>query len=170
MSHAQTSGMNATLFGLKRGYQAPLRFAQRILEGSGLTAARYDMMHALRRAKYGMAQGSLQEILGVTRSTVSRMLGSLEELGFVRREVDPTDRRRKIVRMTDEGRACLDTAYNRVVKPGWVHFAFCATLGTGGNIDRPVPKHCDEEMAELHGHLWSLRRGFGDTGSLSYRR
>ena len=56
------------------------------------------------------------------------------------------------------------------MRPGWVQFALCATLGTGGNIDLPVPKHCDREMAELDGHLWSIRRGFGDTGSLSYPR
>ena len=165
-----SSGMQKTLFGLKRAYQATLRFSQQLLSGWGLTAARYDMLHALKTRKDGMAQRHLQDVLGVTRATVSKMLGSLEDLGFVRREIDPTDRRRKIVWLTDEGRARLESAYENIVRPGWVQFALCATLGTGGNIDLPVPKHCDEQMAELGGHLWSLRRGFGDRGSLSYRR
>ena len=64
--------MNGRLFGLKRGYQSALRFSWRVLKGSGLTPARYDMCHALKLQKYGMRQKNLAEVLGVTRATVSR--------------------------------------------------------------------------------------------------
>src|ERR1700759_4156383 len=121
--------MNGRLFGLKRGYQSALRFSWHVLKGSGLTPARYDMCHALKLQKYGMRQKNLAEVLGVTRATGSRVVPSLDNLRYVRREFDPTDRRCKLVFLTDEGRARLDAAYNRIVRPGWVQFALALGLG-----------------------------------------
>ena len=162
--------MQSLLFGLKRGYQSALRLSRWVLEDFGLTPARYDLLHALRARKYGMGQTHLVKVLGVARSTVSEMLGSLEELGFVRREIDPSDRRRKIVWITEEGLARLDAAYDQIVKPGWVQFALAWVLATPRPGDLLPPRSCPLEMAELGGHLWKIRRGFADTGSLTYSR
>ena len=162
--------MNGRLFGLKRGYQSALRFSWHVLKGSGLTPARYDMCHALKLQKYGMRQKNLAEVLGGTRATVSRMVRSLEKLRYVRREFDATDRRCKLVFLTDEGRARLDAAYNRIVRPGWVQFALAWVLGTMRPGDLFPPRYCPVEMAELDAYLWKIRRGFADTGSLSYPR
>ena len=162
--------MNNLSFSLKRAHQSALRFFRKVLEDTGLTPARYDMMHALRPKKFGMGQKKLERVLGVTRATVSRMLASLEEHGLVRREIDPADRRCKIVWLTDEGRARLEAAYKLIVRPGWVRFAFDWVLGTRRSGHIFPPRFCDAEMAELDGHLRNLRRGFADTGSLSYPR
>src|ERR1700743_3966546 len=109
--------MNGRLFGLKRGYQSALRCSWHVLKGSGLTPARYDMCHALKLQKYGMRQKNLAEVLGVTRATVSRMVRSLEKLRYVRREFDPTDRRCKLVSLTEEGPRRLAASHNRVCGP-----------------------------------------------------
>ena len=170
MGRALISAVNYLFFDFKRAHHSALRFARFALRGHPLTPARYDMLHALRGKKEGMAQKGLVEVLGVTRPTVSRMLRSLEELRFVRRQVNPMDRRRKDVWLTDEGLAALDAAYNEIVRPGWVRFALAWTLGTRRNGNLLPPVFCHEEMAELDGHLRKIRRGFADSGSLSYPR
>jgi DNA-binding MarR family transcriptional regulator len=162
--------MNRLSFSLKRAHQAALRFARHALDGTGLTPARYDLLHAVKLRKGRMSQRDLERVLGVTRATVSRMLASLEELEFVRREVDPTDRRCNIVWLTAEGAACLEATYRKVVRPGWVRFAFDWVLGTRKPGDIFPPRFCFQEMWELDQRLWPIRRGFADTGSLSYPR
>ena len=161
--------MNRLLFSLKRAYQAMLRLPRVGLQNTGLTAARYDLLHALPK-KGSMRQQDLERVLGVTGATVSRMLGSLEELGFVRREVDPDDRRCKIVWLTEEGARRLKAAYEKVVKPGWFRFALDWALGPRRHGDIFGPRFCFKEMWEIHQRLWPIRRGFADTGSLSYPR
>ena len=163
--------MHKLLFSLKRAHQSTLRFSRQMLDKKGLTPARYDLLHALKlRRENGISQRHMKTVLGVCRATVSRMLGSLEELGLVRREVNPFDRRCKHVWLTDEGFARFQGAYDPIVRRGWVQYAVNATLGTGGYPEGIVPKYCVKKMAELDGHLWALRRGFGDTGSLGYPR
>jgi DNA-binding MarR family transcriptional regulator len=147
-----------------------LRFCRHALKGTGLTAARYDLLHALKRWKYGVAQRYLEQILGVTGATVSRMLGSLEELGLVRREVDPSDRRCKRAWLTKEGLACLEAAYDRVVRPGWVRFALDWALGPRRPGDIFPYRFSYPEMSELDRYLVMIRRGFADTGHLTYTR
>ena len=48
---------------------------------------------------------SLKDELGVSKSAVSQMLSNLEGEGFIRREIDPDDRRRIIVLPTDKTKA-----------------------------------------------------------------
>jgi DNA-binding MarR family transcriptional regulator len=162
--------MNRLMFSLKRAHQAALRFARRALKHTGLTAARYDLLHAVKLAKGRISQRDLERVLGVTAPTVSRMLGSLEDLGYVQREVDPADRRCNIVWLTAEGAERLEATYNKVVKPGWVRFALDWVLGPRGPGDIFPPRFCFAEMWDLHQRLWPIRRGFADTGSLSYPR
>ncbi len=53
------------------------------------------------------SQRELAEMLGVTEQTVSRMLVRLEHQGYVERDVDPVDRRRRTVVGTAAGRRVL---------------------------------------------------------------
>ena len=167
----RTSAVNRIFFSLKRAHQSVLRFSRQMLLNKGVTPARYDMLHALNlRRNSGIAQKQLQIILGVHKATVSRMLGSLEELGLVRRDINPFDRRCKDVWLTDEGFARLQAAYDPIVRRGWIQAALTAVLGTGGNPDLVPPRRCVEEQRQLDRHLWSFRRGFVDTASLGYPR
>jgi DNA-binding MarR family transcriptional regulator len=50
---------------------------------------------------------------GVSHATMSRMLAALEDAGAVRKQADPADARRQIVRLTRKGRAIHGAAYAR---------------------------------------------------------
>jgi len=102
--------MNGLVFGMKRAHQESLRVCRRLLEGTGMTPARFDLIRVLARdaaynGKVGQFQSVLWKVLGVSRATVSRMLGALEELGYVRRRILRKDRRQRWVELTREGAA-----------------------------------------------------------------
>lgn len=46
--------------------------------------------------------------VGMDRSSLSRMVDSLEEKGFVRRKNDPEDRRKVLISLTEKGERCYD--------------------------------------------------------------
>jgi len=107
---AQEVAVNGVLFGMKRAHQDSLRVCRRILAGTRMTPARFDLVQVLVRdaaynGRVGQFQSALWKALGVSRATVSRMLGALEELGFVRRLVMRKDRRLRWVELTREGAA-----------------------------------------------------------------
>lgn len=45
--------------------------------------------------------------LGISKQAAGKTIDTLEGLGYLRREVDPVDARRKIVRLTDRALDCL---------------------------------------------------------------
>jgi DNA-binding MarR family transcriptional regulator len=49
-----------------------------------------------------MTAGKIAELTGLTTGAITGMLDRLEKIGFVRREIDPTDRRRIYVHAEDE--------------------------------------------------------------------
>jgi len=102
------AGMNGALFGMKRAHQDAQRVCRRILVGTGMTPARFDLVQVLVRdaaynGKVGQFQSALWKTLGVSRATVSRMLGALEKMGLVRRLIMRKDRRLRWVELTRRG-------------------------------------------------------------------
>jgi MarR family transcriptional regulator, lower aerobic nicotinate degradation pathway regulator len=79
---------------------------------------RHFAEHDLRKQHYGVlrsladvgpaAQGPLADRVGLDRSDMVSLVDELEAAGHVRRNPDPTDRRRKIVTITAAGEAVLD--------------------------------------------------------------
>jgi DNA-binding MarR family transcriptional regulator len=164
----RTSAMHALFFGLKRAHQSTLRISRPTLTRMGLTAARFDLLYALRNRRRGMPQPALQRALGVTRATVSRMLQSLEELGLVRRTKDVRDRRRKLVELTASGRARIELAHEALVRSGWAQLAIDCALGGEGRAERWYRGSCFQAMGRLDDLLHAIRRAFYDTASLDY--
>lgn len=75
--------------------------------GMGLTPGEARTLVSAARAG-AVRQGALAESMGVEAMTLSTYLDRLEARGLVRRNPDPTDRRAKLVEVTDDARAVLD--------------------------------------------------------------
>jgi DNA-binding MarR family transcriptional regulator len=79
-----------------------------------LDAAGYAVLVAVRElssAGGGARGGEVSEVLGLHKSTTSRNLTTLEDLGLVERVADPDDARARQVRLTTEGAAALDRSF-----------------------------------------------------------
>src|SRR5688572_19876387 len=73
----------------------------------------FDVLAALRRAgaPYELSPGRLLRETLVTSGTMTNRVDRLAARGLVERSPDPTDRRGVIVRLTPEGRATVDAAF-----------------------------------------------------------
>jgi DNA-binding MarR family transcriptional regulator len=61
------------------------------------------LMSLLRAPDYRRSAGELQRESGVTSGAITNRVGRLESRGWVKREVDPDDRRQVLVSLTPEG-------------------------------------------------------------------
>lgn len=60
------------------------------------------------------AIGELVQVFGIKQSTFTSMLDRLEEAGFVRREINPGDRRSFLVHLSEEGRELAERLNRRL--------------------------------------------------------
>jgi DNA-binding MarR family transcriptional regulator len=161
--------MHTVFFGLKRGHHSVLRITRTALAKLGLTAARFDLLYAIKTHGGDMRQRRLQAWLGVGRTTVSRMLASLEQLGLVTRTGLGRDRRQKLVRLTKVGRKRIDSAHRRFTRSGWAQLALDTALCGGFQSDRWCdPDECFKSTADIDGLLKRIRHGFRDGATLDY--
>jgi len=75
-----------------------------------LTPARVDLMTVLFHGPRGQIETAA--ILCVSPPVVSRMVKALVELGLVVRCIPPWDRRRRMLALTDEGRARIEALFD----------------------------------------------------------
>lgn len=79
-----------------------------------LDASGYAVLVTVRdlaAAGGGARGGDISEALGLHKSTMSRNLAVLEELGLIERIPDPLDARARQVRLTPEGAQALDRSF-----------------------------------------------------------
>ncbi|HFZ8995440.1 TPA: MarR family winged helix-turn-helix transcriptional regulator [Citrobacter freundii] len=74
-----------------------------------LTKPQYAVLQAIA-AQPGIEQIALTEAAVSTKATLAEMLSRMENRGLVKREPDPTDKRRRFVYLTAEGESLLRTA------------------------------------------------------------
>jgi DNA-binding MarR family transcriptional regulator len=162
--------MNAIFFGAKRAYQGILRVARKRLAPIGLTPARFDLLWALIHYGEGwrgesdpLTQSELRRRLGVTASTVCRMLQSLEALGLVRREVVEEDQRQRYVELTNKAFACLRSRRTALLRAAQRLVDRALSFGEPRDRDR-----CFRDMCVLEEYLDAMRARFGDTAGRLY--
>jgi DNA-binding MarR family transcriptional regulator len=162
--------MNTVAFGTKRVFHGFLRVTRKLLSSFGLTAARFDMLYAISPWSGGpphapsVRQSELRSMLGVSAPVVSRMLRSLEALGFVTRKRETCgDRRQVRVTLTKRGLGCICRA-RRIVLRGVRRIVLDAIVFSGRR-DRWSQIDYKER---LRSYLGALRRAFGDTAWLSF--
>jgi DNA-binding MarR family transcriptional regulator len=81
------------------------------LAAAGFTDLRPAYGYAFSRISFGGATGvELAEHLGITKQSAGQMVDEMEKSGYVRREPHPTDRRGKLIVLTDRGWVAVRTA------------------------------------------------------------
>lgn len=63
----------------------------------------------------GASAGELSSVSCVVSSRIAAVLNSLEKKGFARRESDPSDRRKVLVYITEDGKSAVLQEYNNVI-------------------------------------------------------
>lgn len=82
-----------------------------VLRPFGITATQYNVLRVLRGAgQKGLCGREVAERLVSKVPDVSRLLDRTEELGLIKRERDPEDRRHVTARITEKGLAVLEQA------------------------------------------------------------
>jgi DNA-binding MarR family transcriptional regulator len=166
--------MNAIFFSAKRVFHGAVRVTRKSLLSvkPGLTAARFDMLFALTerthsRDKLGRRnclQSGLRAILGVSAPVVSRMVRSLEALGWLTRTRSlGRDRRQILVSLTEAGLGCIRQAFELLFRAAEriVYRAICF----GRHRDDCIRL---QRMDMLESLLGELRDYCGDTATLYY--
>jgi DNA-binding MarR family transcriptional regulator len=159
--------MHAILFGLKRAWHGSLRTTRHALATLGLTAARFDLLYAARNCgKYGsVTQRSLRRTLGVNRTTISRMLGSLEGLGLVTRERSYGDRRTRRVSLTNAGRSRIRLAIDLLIGSGAAQLVVDSAVAGEPWFDEMACLYAGDAFESF---LRRIRGAFRDTATLYY--
>jgi DNA-binding MarR family transcriptional regulator len=78
---------------------------RRELSAFGIELWEMELLGALKRAgpPYRLSAGALLECMRVTSGGVTKRVAGLERKGWVRRDIDPDDRRQILVSLTEEG-------------------------------------------------------------------
>lgn len=108
------------------------------------TSARSALMGNI--ARKGTKQGLLVDRLGISKQAVQQLIDGLVEDGILERVADPDDRRGRIVRLTDGGRAAMRDANHIKLE---IEAGYRARIG-------------DEEFARLSQLLGKLRQSRGN--------
>ena len=160
--------MNGIAFATKRAFHGFLRFTRKGFASVGLTAARFDMLLAIRGSMHGddevggIMQCELPRALGVTAGVVSRMLKALEKLGLVQR-ARGDDRRYKGVWLSAKGAACFQAARHLLMRSVQRVIVTAICFGRHREWTQRV-----QHVMQLQSYLGALRRDFGDAAPLSH--
>ena len=81
-----------------------------VFDRFGLSGGDFDVLATLRRSgpPYRLTPGELSRSTMVTTGGMTKRLDRLEAAGLIRRELDPRDRRGKLIVLSDEGNALMD--------------------------------------------------------------
>jgi DNA-binding MarR family transcriptional regulator len=157
--------MHELFFGLKRAFHGTLRMTRIALASLGLTPARFDMLYIVLKERSMMSQRDLQRALGVAAATVSRMLKSLEKLGFVERTVMEEDHRCRYVVLTKAGRRRVLEAARWLIHSGNIQLMVDSALSPDRWYD---PAACRRVRDELGRVLHLLRHAYRDVATRHY--
>lgn len=103
---ASATSAKALAYRLRRASHRIDREIRRELAPRGIELWELEILAALRRAggpPYRLTSGMLMEEAQLTSGAITKRVARLEKKGWVSREIDPEDRRRILVVLTDDG-------------------------------------------------------------------
>lgn len=113
------------------------------LAATGLSGPQFGTLAYLCRDETHSV-GSLAALLGADQTTVTRNLRLLEQRGLIQQAVAPEDRRRRIIRLTPEGRRAFQKAL-----PLWQQAQATLTERLGKIQTTELNHRLDEAMQRL---------------------
>jgi DNA-binding MarR family transcriptional regulator len=112
-------------FNLRRGARAVTQYFDALFQPYGLRATQFTLLGALAIAasqERALSISQIADFMVMDRSTLTRNLQPLERLGLVKVELG-TDRRTRVARITDDGRARLAQVIDQW-QQGQSHFVY----------------------------------------------
>ena len=125
------------------------------------------MLSAIRsEQREWFPQRGLRELLGVTAQTISRMIRSLVQRGFLVQRVMEEDRRRRELAFTRAGKARFSNAFTVIVEAGLAtHVAGRAVTDLGWPS---TPEKRAAAIAQFNAVVGEFRFGLLDTALFDY--
>lgn len=101
---------------IRRLHQRSTNLFQRMAQAEGidLTQVQFAALETLS-AHPGLDQAQLAQMIAYDRATIGGVVDRLERKGLLRREVNPQDRRARILHITPEGQEIIDALRPAVV-------------------------------------------------------
>lgn len=96
-------------FAFRRCAQAAGGLFERGVRDLGLTTGQYDVLFVLS-IEGAVEQDRMAVLLGLDRSTTGVLAKNLEKKGLIGRDVNPSDRRKLILSMTEAGETAFEAA------------------------------------------------------------
>ncbi len=156
--------MHPLIFGMKRMFLRSVAIQREYTGQHHLTPARFDMLVAIRRGGGGIVQRAVRWQLGVRSPTVSRMMASLEKLGYIRRWKYPPDRRHRWVALTEIGRKVIDMAQGDLT-----YGPFGEDVARRMVSQQPYEREpAERSLADARTMFHMVRENVSDTATLRY--
>ena len=96
-------------FLMRRAHQIGVSLFLEECAALGITTTQYGAL-VVHNARSDLDQVGLATLVGIDRSTTALVVGKLESAGYVQRQSDPSDKRRKVLALTLTGREILEKA------------------------------------------------------------
>ena len=152
----------ATLFVLKRAYQATRHALEAQLHSKGVTAAQFDVLKLLllpdrnpALRSEGLDQRAVQTDLGITSATLTRLLAGMERRGLVGRSPHPQDSRSNRVHATAKSKQL----FAKLMKEGEAEFNARVFHGFSDKEITVLTRLLERMAANLHGPSHPMIKG-----------
>lgn len=169
--------MHQISFDLKRGHLKTVAWGEKALRGvPNMTAARFDLLYLLRQEVLsyggdplttGLTQRELWQRLDLDRSTISKMLRRLEEMGWIRRlrPSNPREWRTKKVLVTTLGLQRIAKAM-RIMFRQRLLLSYFERIMKGHR--RWKLQNVMKSLVEVRETIQDVARCFGDRSVMTY--
>lgn len=137
------------------GYANMIKGADGLLGGHGLGRAHHRALYFIAR-RPGLAVSELLRLLNITKQSLSRVLGELQDKGLVAQQVGDRDRRQRLLRLTPEGRDLEQALFEKLRGPvadAYAQAGQQAVAGFWAVLQGLIPPADRPMIRELHALL-----------------